>query len=118
MKKKLNQICGEINFDSYNEYISHSKINCFETQNSIYFGEEYYQQISMANIDSKYPYCSCLPLYCLNDFKQINENFKYDPNHLTSKINLPNKCQIKFISYSNENKKVAPTQTNINIIKL
>ena len=71
----------------------------------------------MANIDSKYPYCSCLPLYCLNDFKQINENFKYDPNHLASKINLPNKCRIKFISYSNENKTVAPTKTNINITK-
>ena len=116
-EEKVKQICGEINFDSYNEYISNSDINCLDSQNSIYFDEEYYQQISMANIISKYPYCSCLPLYCLSDFKQINDKYKYDPNHLASKINLPNKCQIKFISFSNENKTVAPTQTNINITK-
>ena len=114
-EEKVKQICGQINFDSYNEYISHSDINCLESQNSIYFDEEYYQQVSMANIDSKYPYCSCLPLYCLNDFKQINDNYKYDPNNLASKISLPNKCQNKFIFYSNENKSISSTQTNINI---
>jgi len=116
-EEKVKQICGEINFDSYNEYISQSDINCLDSQNSIYYDEEDYQQRSMANVHSKYPYCSCLPLYCLNNFKQINDKFKYDPNNLASKINLPSKCQNKFIAYSNENQTVASFQTSININK-
>ncbi len=116
-EEKVKHICGEINFQSYNEYISNSKINCLDIQNSIYFDEKNYQEISMASIHSKYPYCSCLPLYCLKDFMKINDNFNYDTNNLASKINLPNKCQNQFISYTNENKTNYSSKTNINITK-
>jgi hypothetical protein len=116
-EEKVKQICGQINFQSYNEYISYSNISCLDSQNSLFFDEKHYQQDSMASIHSRYPLCSCLPLYCLNDFMQINKNFNYDSINLASKINLPNKCQNKFISYSNENKTTYSSKTNINITK-
>lgn len=116
-EEKIKQICREINFDSYNEYKSQSDINCLDSQNSIYYDEEDYQQRSMANIHSKYPYCSCLPLYCLNNFMQINDDYKYDQKNLASKISLPNKCQNKFIAYTNENQTASSAQTSINVNK-
>ena len=100
---KVKKICEEINFQSYNEYISKSGIDCLDIQNSLYYDEELYLNHSMAAINSKYPYCGCLPLYCLQNFKDMNKNnFNFDNKNLASKINLPNKCQHKYISYSEE----------------
>ena len=104
---KVKDICKEINFQSYNEYITKSGIDCLDIQNSLYYDEEKYQNYSMAGINSKYPYCGCLPLFCLQNFKDMNKkNFIFDEKNLASKINLPNKCQNKYISYSEENEYV------------
>ena len=48
-------------------------------------------------IDPIYPYCSCLPLYCLKNFKDLDENL----NNLefSNEINLPNKCQNRFTNF-------------------
>ena len=48
-------------------------------------------------IEPIYPYCSCLPLYCLKNYIDLDEDL--DNIELSDKINLPNKCQNKFTSY-------------------
>ena len=112
---KVKKICGEINFQSYNEYISKSGINCLDIQNSLYYDEELYINYTMAAINSKYPYCGCLPLYCLQNFKDMNKNdFNFDDKNLASKINLPNKCQRKYMSYSEEKESFNENYSYIN----
>jgi len=112
---KIKYICNEINFQSYNEYISKSGIDCFDIQNSLYYDEKSYQNYSMAGINSKYPYCGCLPLFCLQNYKDMNkEYFNFDDKNLASKINLPNKCQNKYISYSEEKEYIVQNSTYIN----
>ena len=48
-------------------------------------------------IDPIYPYCSCLPLYCLKNYEELDEDL--EDFEISDKINLPNKCQNKFTSY-------------------
>ena len=64
------------------------------------------------SIDPIYPYCNCLPLYCLKNYKDLDENL----NNLefSNEINLPNKCQNKFINY----KSPISNSSNENFIKL
>ena len=112
---KVKDICNEINYQSYNEYISKSGIDCLDIQNSLYYDEELYQNYSMASINSKYPYCGCLPLYCLKNYKDMKKKyFNFDEKNLASKINLPNKCQHKYISYSEEKEIIVQNHSFIN----
>jgi len=114
-EEKVKKICNEINFRSYNEYISKSRIDCLDIQNSLYYDEKLYQNYSMAGIHSKYPYCGCLPLFCLQNYKDMNDKyFNFDNKNLASKINLPNKCQNKYISYSNEKESIEQYYSYIN----
>ena len=94
--EKIQKICSVINFKSYTDYYEQSGINCWEKGNSIFYSKEEFQNISMIDIYSKYPFCSCIPLYCLNNYKNISNNF--DEIVLASEINLPTKCQNKLIS--------------------
>ena len=48
-------------------------------------------------IEPIYPYCSCLPLYCLKNYEKLDEDL--EKFEFSDKINLPNKCQNKFTSY-------------------
>ena len=95
-EEKIQNICSIINFKSYQNYLQKSGVNCWEKGNSIYYSKEEFQNISMIDIYSKYPYCSCIPLYCLKNYKTIDNN--YDNIVLASEINLPSKCQNKFTS--------------------
>ena len=60
-----------------------------------------FKYFSMLNdsksIDPIYPYCSCLPLYCLKNYEELDK----DLNNLEigNEINLPNKCQNKFENF-------------------
>ena len=57
----------------------------------------------MNDINSKYPLCNCIPLYCLENFNDTSKNVNIFENiKLNSEINLPNKCQNKFISNEKE----------------
>ena len=50
-------------------------------------------------IDPIYPYCSCLPLYCLKNYENLDSNL--DNLEFASENNLPNKCKNKFENYKN-----------------
>ena len=99
----VKNICSAINFESYHDYIKKSKINCWDKENSIFYDKEIFQNISMNDINSKYPLCNCIPLYCLENFNDTSKNVNIFENiKLNSEINLPNKCQNKFISNEKE----------------
>ena len=67
----------------------------------IYFDPKNFIHITMDSdsktIDPIYPYCSCLPLYCLKNYEELDEDL--EDFEISDKINLPNKCQNKFTSY-------------------
>ena len=96
-ERKVQNICSVIDFKSYQDFYKKSNINCWSKENSIYYDENNYINLSMIDIYSIYPYCSCLPLFCLENYESINNN--YNDVKLASKINLPNKCRNLYISY-------------------
>ena len=102
---KVQQICEKINFDSYRTYLTYSGIDCWDTRNRIYYDESKFLYVTMDNdsntIDPIYPYCSCLPLYCLKNYEDLDEDL--DNLEFADEINLPNKCQNKFINYESSN---------------
>ena len=104
---KIKEICRKINLDKFIKDLKEKKdYDCWDEQNGIYFNmsENEYKQKNIFEIYSL-PYCTCLPLYCLNNFKEIkhkklsSDNYNYNYAH---EINLPNKCQNKFDYYSIE----------------
>ena len=62
-------------------------------------------------IDPIYPYCSCLPLYCLKNYEDLDENL--DNLEFVDEINLPNKCQNKFMNYESLNSYLEEDGNNI-----
>ena len=100
-KEKVRQICEKIDFNSYRNYFENSDVDCWDTRNLIYYNAEKYLYVTMDNdsytIDPIYPYCSCLPLYCLKNFEDLDEDL--DNLEFADEINLPNKCQNKFMNY-------------------
>ena len=100
-EEKVKSICGNINFQLYKNYKNNSGINCWNKENIFYYNENNFQNKSMIDTISKYPYCSCLPLYCLENFESIDNDF--NNINLASKINLPNKCQTIYKYYKHEN---------------
>ena len=100
---KIQEICKNINLTRYIEYVkSEEKIlDCWEIQNKFYFNNNQHEK--KFNIYSL-PYCTCIPLYCLNNFETLKDNkYQFSDTDFAGKINLPNKCQNKFSYYSNEN---------------
>ena len=64
------------------------------------------------------PYCSCLPLYCLNNFKKLkNIHFKFSDYYINDKINLLNKYKNILNYYSNDNKKIYKDKFIFTLIK-
>ena len=98
---KVSNICKKINFNSYREYLKNTGIDCWNKRNKLYYSINNFLYITMSNdsntIEPIYPYCSCLPLYCLKNYIDLDEDL--DNIELSDKINLPNKCQNKFTSY-------------------
>ena len=99
--EKVKNICSKINFNSYREYLRNTGIDCWDKRNQVYFDPKNFIHITMDNdsktIDPIYPYCSCLPLYCLKNYEELDEDL--EDFEISDKINLPNKCQNKFTSY-------------------
>ena len=98
---KVTEICGKINFESYRSYLKNTDIDCWDKRNIIFYDEMKFKYFSMLNdsksIDPIYTYCSCLPLYCLKNYEELDK----DLNNLEigNEINLPNKCQNKFENF-------------------
>ena len=100
-ENKVKEICERIDFNSYRNYLKESGIDCWDKRNQLFYDSEDFKYFTMENdsdtIDPIYPYCSCLPLYCLKNYKNLDENL--DNLEFSSEINLPNKCQNKFTKY-------------------
>ena len=100
---KIQEICQNINLPKFVDYIKKEEdLDCWAEQNKFYFSD--YKEEKLFNIYSL-PYCSCLPLYCLKNYKTLKKDkYKFSEADYVTKINLPNKCQNKFTYYSNEEK--------------
>ena len=98
----IKEICKNTNLTQFIEYLKTEKdLDCWETQNEFYYSD--YEEEKLFNIYSL-PYCTCLPLYCLNNFKSLKGNdYEFSDENFVNKINLPNKCQNKFTYFSNDN---------------
>ena len=100
-EKKIKQICEKIDFDSYRSYLENANVDCWDKRNQIHYNSEKFMYVTMDNdsntIDPIYPYCSCLPLYCLKNYEDLSEDL--DNLEFANEINLPNKCQNKFMNY-------------------
>ena len=98
---KIKEICKNTNLKKFIEYIkSEEYIDCWETQNEFYYNN--YENEKLFNIYSL-PYCTCIPLYCLDNFKSLkDDDYEFNDENLVNKINLPDKCQNRFLYYSNE----------------
>ena len=98
---KIEQICRKIDFSIYRDYLAKTEIDCWDIDNILYYDEEKFKNFSTSDSNGKIPYCGCLPLYCLENALTV-KNDGFDNIILASKINMPSKCQNKFISYDNE----------------
>ena len=110
---RVRDICKAINFKSYENYYEKSGINCWSKENNIYYNEDNYINLSMIDIYSIYPYCGCLPLFCLENYFSFYNN--YNNIELASDISLPSKCQNFYISNEIENTQYSSKDININI---
>ena len=101
-ENKIQEICENINLHRFVDYIKQeTNYDCWEEQNKFYFSD--YKEEKLFDIYTL-PYCSCLPLFCLKNFKTLKKDkYKFSDDYVT-KINLPNKCQNKFNYYSNDEK--------------
>ena len=118
-EKKVKQICEKINFNSYRSYLENADVDCWEKRNQILYNADKYMYVAMDNdsntIDPRYPYCSCLPLYCLKNYEDLSDDL--DNLEFTDEINLPNKCQNKFMNYRTSSTDTQNTGNN-KILKL
>ena len=123
-KDKIQHICQKINFTSYKTYLKYSGINCWDERNQLYYDIETFMYIKIVNytnkIDPIYPYCSCLPLYCLKNYKSIDFNIDNLSNlEFSDEINLPNKCQNKFTYFDIKDENLVYEENRYNkILKL
>ena len=101
---KVKNLCKKINLTKHIEYIKSEKdIDCWDSLNLLYYSEEDYKNATLFDSYKSIPNCACLPLYCLNNFKNLkNNNYKFSDDNIVSTINLPNKCQNKFDYYLNK----------------
>jgi hypothetical protein len=113
--EKVQQICEKIDFDSYRTYLANAGVDCWDKRNIIYHDEMKFLYVTMDNdsniIDPIYPYCSCLPLYCLKNYEDLDENLIN--LEFVDEINLPNKCQNKFMNYESLNSYLEEDGNNI-----
>ena len=121
-KDKIKQISEKIDFDSYRNFLSDSGIDCFNERTKKYYYKEKFLYLSLENetntIDPIYPYCGCLPLYCIKNYENLEENF--DNLEFADEINLPNKCQNKFLNYDTPNTNYENSENNkiINLLNI
>ena len=70
---KITEICKKINLTKFiNDLKAKKDYDCWDEQNAIYFdmSENVYREKNIFEIYSL-PYCTCIPLYCLNNFKNL-----------------------------------------------
>ena len=91
-------ICEQIDFATYMDYLEDIDIDCFDNNNLLYYSEkETEEDIFHFNYNTM-PYCICLPLYCLK-----NLEYGFDENNIEyiDEMKLPDKCRNHFLNYLN-----------------
>ena len=113
-KNKIKQICEKIDFDSYRNYLYDAGIDCWDERTKKYFNKEKFLYTTMINgtntIEPIYPDCTCLPLFCLKNYENLDENL--NNLEIADEINLPNKCQNKFFRKDNSTSNVKYKENN------
>ena len=112
-EEKVKSICSSINFTYYIESIkTDTNINCWDAQNELYYSDDY-QNKSLFESYTSLPFCACLPLYCLDNYKTLKEDkYQFTENNFVSTIKLPDKCQPNFNLYKNEPNNNQSNETN------
>ena len=117
-EEKVKNICRELNLTNYIEYIkTDTEIDCWDLENKLYYQDDY-ADTGLFDSYTSLPSCSCLPLYCLDNFENLKEEkYKFSENNLVSKINLPDRCQPKFDYYSKNSQENIESYKNTTLIK-
>ena len=94
----VQNICEQIDFKEYHDYLEEIDINCFDDDNLLYYSEkEVEEDIFHFNYNTM-PYCICLPLYCI---KNLKNGYDKDNIEYMDKMILPNMCRNHFPNYLN-----------------
>ena len=109
-KDIIQDICSKFDFNLYKTYLKNNDLNCLDESNLYYYAYKSEDDESIAELFSL-PLCICLPLYCIQDVKEI---FQKSTFLFVDKLSLPEKCQNKLIFYDNINKDTEGDDININ----
>ena len=119
-KEKVKKVCEKINFASYRDYLRETRIDCWEKRNQFFYDIKNLQYIAMFNDSNRigpiYPFCSCLPLYCLENYPKLDKDLKNW--EISDHINLPNKCQNIFRYFERMKQNDKDNENNNKILKL
>jgi hypothetical protein len=113
-KDTIQDICSKYDFNLYKSYLKNknNKLNCLDESNLYYYAYKNDEDESIVELVSL-PHCICIPLYCIQDVKNI---FQKNTFLFVEKLSLPEKCQNRLIFYDNINKEAEDGDININDI--
>ena len=96
-KDTIQDICSKFDFNLYKTYLKNNDLNCLDESNLYYYSYNSEDDDSIIELVSL-PLCICLPLYCIQDVKDI---FHMNNFLFVEKLSLPEKCQNKLYFYEN-----------------
>ena len=111
-KDTIQDICSKFDFNLYKSYLKSNDLDCLDESNLYYYSYNNEEDESIAEIVSL-PLCICIPLYCIQDVKDI---FQKTTFLFVEKLSLPEKCQNRLFFYDNINKNTEDDDNNINEI--
>ena len=98
-ENNIQNICKNINFSSYLNYLEEENIDCFDNNNLLYYSERGTEENIFNFNYNTMPYCICMPLYCLKNLEKGKDNI--DTNDFEDIIKFPDKCQNNLQNYFN-----------------
>ena len=111
-KDTIKDICSKYDFNLYKTYLKNNDLDCLDESNLYYYDYANEDDETVIELFSL-PLCICLPLYCIQDVKDIFDKSTF---LFVEKLSLPEKCQNKLIFYDNINKNTEDNEINVNII--
>ena len=111
-KDTIKDICSKYDFNLYKTYLKNNDLDCLDESNLYYYDYMSEEDETVMELVSL-PLCICLPLYCIQDVKDIFDKSTF---LFVEKLSLPEKCQNKLIFYDNIKKNTEDNEINVNII--